>query len=277
MTGSSDNENVTLKYNSDGNTIWVSSYHFPGEMYEATSLIVDANGNSYITGWTGIYWFHGSTRDYATIKFNSDGDTVWTRLYDNEDGWDEARSITCDENGNAYVTGQSNGNYATIKYQHTGDTLWLKQYNGTNDGNDLATSIIIDSNGNIFVTGSSEGIGSGLDYTTIKYNGDGEPIWVNRYNGLGNSDDEVVSMTVDSDENIYIVGKSRGLNGDFDIVSIKYTNDGDLNGFPGLMQAMFQPVYLLMIILVRLKLVPTMQFMWQEVVNGPIQESLFIR
>jgi uncharacterized delta-60 repeat protein len=228
VTGSSENENVTLKYNSDGNTIWVSNHHFPGERYDATSLVVDASGNSYITGWTGVDWWHGSTRDYATIKFNSDGDTIWTRIYDNEDGWDEARSIVCDEAGNAYVTGQSNGNYATIKYSNNGDTLWVKQYNGPNDGYDVASGIVFDSIGNVFVTGSSEGIGSGSDYTTIKYNGAGETIWINRYNGLGNSDDEVISMTIDSEKSIYIVGKSRGLNGDFDIVTIKYTNDGDV-------------------------------------------------
>ena len=228
VTGSSDNENVTLKYNSDGNTIWVSEHHFPGERYDATSMIVDASGNSYIAGWTGVDWWHGSTRNYATIKFNSDGDTVWTRLYDNEDGWDEARSIVCDETGNAYVTGQSNGNYATIKYDNDGDTFWIKNYNGPNDGYDMASVIVLDSDGNVFVTGTSEGVGTGLDYTTIKYNGDGEPTGVNRYNGLGNSDDEVVSMTIDSEESIYIVGKSRGLNGDFDIVTIKYTNNGDV-------------------------------------------------
>jgi uncharacterized delta-60 repeat protein len=227
VTGSSDNDNVTIKYNSQGLPIWTTRYHFPGNVYNAATLKIDLGGNSYVTGATGVGNGRGSTRDYATVKYNANGDTVWTRIY-NEGSWDEANSLVYDVDGNVYVTGHSDGNYATIKYNEYGDTLWVRKYNGPADGYDVAISIELDLNGNVIVSGSSDGVSTGLDYCTIKYNSNGDTVWLRRYNGPGNGDDEVLAMALDAAGNIYVVGKSTSVNGDFDICIIKYSNGGDV-------------------------------------------------
>ena len=68
--------------------------------------------------------------------------------------------------------------------------LWTNRYNGPGNGNDYATAVAVDGSGNVFVTGYSHGSsGSYYDYATIAYSGAGVPLWTNRYNGPGNSDD----------------------------------------------------------------------------------------
>jgi len=39
---------------------------------------VDGTGNVYVTG---VSWGSGTYYDYATIKYNSAGDTLWVRKY----------------------------------------------------------------------------------------------------------------------------------------------------------------------------------------------------
>lgn len=46
---------------------------------------------------------------------------------------------------------------------------WIQRYNGPANSDDEASSIALDTEGNIYITGRSTGIGTGFDYTTIKY------------------------------------------------------------------------------------------------------------
>ena len=120
-TGFFDYDYATIKYSSAGDTLWVRRYTGPGNSDDdASALAVDASGNVYVTGRSVG---SDTSFDYATIKYNSFGDTLWVRRYNGlENGFDEASALAVDDSGNVYVTGESDGtgtfdyDYATIKY-----------------------------------------------------------------------------------------------------------------------------------------------------------------
>jgi len=134
--------------------------------------VVDNQGNSYITGLsTGISNYY----DYATIKYNSNGDTIWVRRYNGPgDRDDRAWSIAVDNHGDVYITGDSYysddilEDYATIKYSSYGVQRWVARFDGEEESHDYCFKIALDSSNNVYVAGSTDDT-SGYDYGTIKY------------------------------------------------------------------------------------------------------------
>ncbi len=210
--------------------LWVARYNGPGNDYDkASAIAIDSSGNVYVTG--GSYG-SGTSNDYATIKYNSSGDTLWVRRYNGPgNGWDAASAITLDDSGNVYVTGGSYGSgthsdCATIKYNSLGDSVWVARYDGPDNGTDYATAIAIDS-GYVYVTGYSESSGTKQDYVTIKYNSLGDSVWVARYDGPDNSTDWTTAIAVDDSSNVYVTGYSVGSGTSYDYATIKYNSSGD--------------------------------------------------
>ena len=99
---------------------------------------------------------------------------------------------------------------------------WVARYNGPGNGEDRATALAVDTDGNVYVTGYSVGVGTSVDYATIKYDADGNPVWIARYNGLGNGEDIATALAVDADGNVYVTGRSAGVGTSFDYATIKY-------------------------------------------------------
>jgi hypothetical protein len=217
---------LTIKYYTNGDTAWVRRYNGSADSCDVASAIaVDGFGNVYVTGKTdgsGTYY------DYATIKYDPSGDAAWVRRYNGpaNDG-DVASDIAVDDSGNVYVTGGSWGSgtredYLTIKYGPNGDTAWVKRYNGPGNGDDRANAIAVDDSGYIYVTGYSDGGEENADYATIKYDA-----WVRRYNGTGNGDDVATAIAVDDSGYVYVTGFSDGGEENTDYATIKYHPNGD--------------------------------------------------
>ena len=150
----------------------------------------------------------GEGRDLAPAQ-------KWVARYSGPgNGDDIARAIAVDKSGNVYVSGESKGSnsdfdYATIKYSSAGKQLWVQRYDGPAMGPDWATAIAVDGSGNVTITGNSKNSGTDYDMATIKYASSGEQLWVQRYDGPGNADDEAAAIAVDASGNIYVTGASE--------------------------------------------------------------------
>lgn len=103
---------------------------------------------------------------------------------------------------------------------------WVARYTGPGNGYDVGEAIALDSAGNVYITGCSTGKDSDTDYATLKYDKSGKQVWVKRYNGPGNGPDYPWALVIDSSDNIYIAGESRGSDKHSDFATIKYNKDG---------------------------------------------------
>ncbi|MGA2916525.1 MAG: SBBP repeat-containing protein [Sedimentisphaerales bacterium] len=220
---------ATIKYDSNGTQKWVARYNGTGNSNDsAQAITLDNAGNIYVTG-TSIG--SGTREDYATIKYDSNGNQKWAARYDGPPSSDDdAQAIAVDNSGNVYVTGRSdnstNSDYATIKYDLNGNQKWAARYDGPPSSDDYAYAIALDSQGNIYVTGKSIGSGTGIDYATIKYDLNGNQKWVARYDGPGNAEDYAQAIVSDSTGNVYVTGSSWDSDTGYDYATIKYDTNG---------------------------------------------------
>src|SRR5207248_794868 len=99
--------------------------------------------------------------------------------------------------------------------------------NGPGNNTDQANAIAVDSAGNVYVTGLSFGSATGFDYATVKYDTNGNQLWVQRYNGPGNNTDQANAIAVDSAGNVYVTGSSFGSGSSLDYATIKYDTNGN--------------------------------------------------
>jgi uncharacterized delta-60 repeat protein len=237
---------TVMKYGSDGKKFWTSIYNSPGAgVNVARSLAVDPSGNVYVTGQSqGV----STGNDYTTIKYDSKGIQLWVARYNGPDNGDDAATSLAIDNTGVYVTGSSQGtnsgkDFLTIKYDLDGNKLWEARYNSPENGDDFAQTLVIDNSGNVYVTGTGNGTqgaeggssylpqvtnpsGAKGYYTTIKYDRNGQQLWVSQYKATGYLDDIPHAIKVDSSGNVYVTGESMNSDTGYDYATIKYNTDG---------------------------------------------------
>ncbi|KXK44417.1 MAG: PKD repeat protein [Chlorobi bacterium OLB5] len=79
-----------------------------------------------------------------------------------------------------------------------------------------------------YVTGYTQESATGNDIVTIKYNSQGDTVWVRSYNGTANSDDEGLGICIDDNDNIYVTGYAQNTGRSKDAVILKYSKQGNL-------------------------------------------------
>jgi hypothetical protein len=208
---------ATVKYDPSGNELWTRRFNgtYNGEDFP-TAIAVDESGNVCVTG-QGFY--QDSDRDYTTIKYGPDGDTLWMARYDGPvDGYDYSTCMAMDDSGYIYVSGQSMGDgtgfdYATVKYRPDGDTVWVRRYTALGNQWDAATAIAVDPQGNVYVTGESYLDSTDKDYLTIRYYPNGDTAWTGRYNGPADIADKPYDIVIDAGGRVCVTGAQRTSSG----------------------------------------------------------------
>jgi uncharacterized delta-60 repeat protein len=232
VTGCSGNgfndDYLTVKYDAGGAVMWAAR-HDRGGLDRAHALVIDGNGNVYVTGDSQAP-VGGSNYDYLTIKYSIDGEDLWRATYNGSgNSIDTAYAIAVDSQGGVLVTGGSTGevggyNYATVKYSAQGSELWVAEHD--RGGHDIAYAVEVDASDNVYVTGESRGSSGTLDYLTIKYSADGAELWQTEYNGDDNGDDRVAALLLDGNGRVYVSGSSFGSGGRTDIATVAYDAAG---------------------------------------------------
>jgi Subtilase family len=248
----------TAKYDSTGSQQWIqtsssSQYNLPA------GVKVDANGNVY-TFMLAFSWPPSpSGSQFVTIKYDSSGNSIWTRTYTNGSTMSTtggASGLVLDGSGNLYVTGTfctdpllpcqlGDNYYVIVKYDANGTMLWTANYNSGYLGQ--SAGIVVDGSGNVAIGGAACYAGDACysNYSlesgaiTLKYAPTGNLLWHNMYQNLGLT--TPTALAADSTGNVYVAGESCSAVtqildpnigtlyhtcGDYDIVTIKYDANG---------------------------------------------------
>ena len=233
-----------VKYNSSGTRQWTKQFGTSG-WDVGYGVAADSSNNIYVTGYTEG-GFDGNTssgrRDIILVKFYDNGTKHWTQQFGTSSD-DTGYGVTVDSSDNIYVTGftfggldgntySGKGDIILVKYNSSGTKQWTQQLGSSKKDYGLASNV--DSKGNIYVTGYTEG---GLDGNTnsgesdiflVKYNSSGTKQWTQQ---LGTPTfDEGNGVAVDSSDNIYVSGWTRGeldtYAGHDDAIVLKYNSSG---------------------------------------------------
>lgn len=158
-----------VKYDSNGNQIWVKQFGTSGwEVgYEAA---IDSLGYIYVVSLTG-YWDAPNGYDYLLLKYHNNGDLIWTKQFGTS-AQDFAEGIAIDSSGSIVVSGyqQSGSDYTqrdmfVAKYNSSsGEQVWFKQIGTSGCDFTQGGSIATDLSGNIYIAGSTNGIFPGQSY-----------------------------------------------------------------------------------------------------------------
>lgn len=222
---------VVLKYSSSGTLLWNYTYNNTYNGNDVpTAIIVDASGNTYVTGGSEGASTQG---DYCTLKINPNGSMVWEQRYDYNNLMEVSAGIDFDNWGNIVVTGGSGKNtttweYATLRYSQVGNLVSETRVEVVGAGIDQPSGITKDLNGNFYITGSTTIDGINYDIKTVKLDTDMNLVWTNIYDGDG-FEDRANSIMVDGSGQVYLAGYSTQSNGETDFLTVKINTDGTLN------------------------------------------------
>ena len=199
---------------------------------EADDIIIDGNGDIYVTGYSDGTWGNpirpfSTTPDAFVAKLNAQGTLEWNTFLGGSGG-DLGYGIALDANGNVYVTGNSSSTWGNpiqpfvpgiadafvARLDANGNLTWSTFLGG--EGMDEAREIAVHS-GNIYVTGRSDaawGLVTMRPYTgsmdafVARLDLNGTLAW-NSFLG-GNEFDEAYGITTDGNGAILVTGFTTG-------------------------------------------------------------------
>lgn len=227
---------ATVAYRaSTGSQLWVRRWAGPGASNDDPAAIaVPAGGGTVLVTGTSA---HSGNVFAVTIAYNATtGASKWTRQL----AGSGAAAMALSPGGRTvYVTGTNGTFFTTIAYGvPAGTRKWVSRYRArTTLGGDSriqAWSIAAAPGGStVYVAGTAGNAvrrnkGPGHDYATIAYRAStGAQLWVRRYNGTANRNDEAHSLAVAPGGNaVFVTGASLGTNGHFDYATVGYSSSG---------------------------------------------------
>jgi len=215
------NDVFVAKFDSNGSKKYLVQIGTDENDY-ADSLVVDASGNAYVTGYTkgAIGETNAGGDDIFVSKVSTDGSVAWSTQF-GSDGTDKNPAIALDvENALLYVTGKTKGG---IDGNNTGGydifltslaldgTIMMKKQYGSQE-TEVAEDIVVSPDGNILIAGNvnvvpDEGK-THSDVTVWKISPDGTLL--SQTTKGSETKDYAYGIALGSCNSVYVGGYTRG-------------------------------------------------------------------
>jgi len=205
---------VTIKYNNMGQLQWAQVYGHTATGFTGygKKIVLDTSGNVYVpvnNGATG-----------ELVKYDPNGNVVWVYpvistgvIYD----------ISIDTQANIYTLAQNLNNYPDNpcqirKISSTGQGLWRKEtpkYFGGQAITAVGSSVFTTGSIAVFPSTDTLSTTSDSDIATLKYDSNGQLLWLHQYSGPGSGiySESGTKIISDPQGDIYVIGYSDGNNG----------------------------------------------------------------
>jgi uncharacterized delta-60 repeat protein len=224
----------TIAYNpATGAQLWSTTYaNAAGKDDIANQVTLSAANEAIVTGVVNLSASAISQNDVLILKYNSSGAQQFAAVLGGTATLDDnaAASLT-DGQGNIY-TAATLVNNTTMKdavllaHDAAGALQYNKAYNGKGEFTDKAIAIC-PSGGFVYTTGYTYAYNEDRNFCTIKYDAAGNKLWTKTFNGPDTDTDEPSAIAADGSGNIYVAGRSKNANNDYDLFLIKYNAAGD--------------------------------------------------
>ena len=217
-----------IRTNSNGDTLWTKT--FGGVEFDGgESVHQTSDGGFFIPGYTCS--FGAGMWDFYVIRTNSNGDSLWTKMYGEFLLIDIARSAHQTDDNGFIVIGETQSfgaiglDAGIIRSDSNGDTLWVKTYGG--EGNQIIYSSQLLSDGGLIMVGYTlVNSVDRYDVYLLRTNSNGDTLWTKTYGGA--DIDEGYSVQQTNDSGFIIAGKTVPLSSPlYDVYLIKTNSNGD--------------------------------------------------
>jgi hypothetical protein len=172
----------------------------------------------------------------TTIKYDTNGNQLWKSSINPEEvvGSVQVEATALDNLGNLYIAElpYPGDSFSIYKYTSFGSVETVVAPYG-NAGPDLAYGLETDRAGNVYLTGEFSYVAPNFSYGvsfygTFKANTNATWLWTNYYPTPGpNPNSSAFALAIDSTGNSYVTGYSPIANGTNNIVTIKYSPNGN--------------------------------------------------
>ncbi|PCH93661.1 MAG: hypothetical protein COB85_06600 [Bacteroidetes bacterium] len=221
-------ELLLVRLDAFGNTLWAKTYaRGSGDSY-GYDLEPTADGGFILAGRLNYSVF---SSDATLIKTDSNGDTLWTKIYGGSQG-DAFYSVRTTQDGGYIAAGgsQSLGTGNTfdiylVKTDSLGNQEWARSYGG-GVGSDWAYTVQTIDDGGYVLGGQTLGFGQGnFDLMVLKTDSGGNLDWMKTYGGSSIEFFGHIEQTFDGG---YILTGSTGVpNNGQNALLIKINDKGD--------------------------------------------------
>lgn len=192
------------------------------------AVIQTSDGGFMAVGYSDNYGI--GLKDVFAVRLDSDGDTVWTKLYGTSNGDDMARSVVQTADGGFAIAAETKSTSGAggidavlFKIDANGALVWSKAFGGNKD--DLGHSVIEMSDESLIMAGQalSYSANSYDEIFLVKVDKNGNLLWSKTLSG--GSGEVARSIAKTSDGGFIISGDENSFN--YGVSMVKFNASGD--------------------------------------------------